>query len=141
MASGFIPTANGSTYPSKPNQIAQPAVGSDWSFIMLNMGLVVAVEAVLTTSATAGARVPRLRIIAPGNVFVCDSPQLSAINPSSTARCVWFAGAAGTGLGGEDLAPLPFGLVVTPGWSVAMSTANIDNAGDQWSQIVVTTSA
>lgn len=144
MVSGFAFSGNGAAYPAQVHSVASPAAGQDWSFNVLNTGIVVAVEGVLVTSAVVASRVPRLRFTDPSGRFCADSPELSPITASSTARCVWILGGLATGLGGEDTSALPWGLVVTAGWTVLVATANIDNTpgtGDQWSQLVVTTSA
>lgn len=118
--------------------VANPALGADWSYTLTQPGILIAVGAILTTSATVANRLPRLRFTDNAAHILCDAPGQSTEAASTAIRFCWFMGAVNIGTGGDESMGLPMNLVMQTGWTIGPNTANIDAAGDQWSGIVLT---
>lgn len=116
--------------------VGAPAAGSDWSFAMTKIATVLAVTATLTASAAVANRVPRLRFIDSGAHILANQTASGNLTASSTGNYSWYPNAISNGLGGILTQPLATGIVLGVGWTVSMSTANLDVA-DQWSNIVI----
>jgi hypothetical protein len=118
-------------------QQANPAAGVDWT-VTVPAGVrwqLQSIFAVLTTSAAAANRLPRIQIDDGVNVIFAVP---AAVNETASLAWLnsWGAGAgAGAFVDPNAIAlALPNDLYLLAGWRVRVVTANIQ-AADQWSQI------
>ena len=111
--------------------VPEPAAGADWSYTLPYAAKVVGVAATLTTSATAGTRLPRLNLAG----MYTDMSASGVAASSSDGLYGWRASpGAITGIsihnyGIPDLGVLPAAAVIASNSGVTLQ------AGDQWSAV------
>lgn len=117
--------------------IANPAVGLEWRHTAPGHGIqrIVALRAVITTSAAVANRLPAL-VLSDGTDDFATIPAPAAVAASLSGVVSTVPGAPSVGAaGGPLLYPSPTdGWTLLPGWSLRTATGAID-AGDQWSAI------
>jgi hypothetical protein len=125
--------------------VANPAAAADWAYTVSptqfpNGLIIVSVSALLTCSATVANRIPMLNVSGGANrvgIFGINA----ALTASQVARYVFGSGlpaaaAPVNSASAPSTFPLPVGLFVPAGGSIATVTAAIAS-GDQWSDIVL----
>jgi hypothetical protein len=121
-------------------QITKPAAGAEFTQTVPGQSTwaLVAICAQLVTSATVASRVPSLTFT-DGTNTVAQVPVGANVTASLTTRVTWMADGASTSasLLGTSLIVNTPKLILSPGWTVASSTAAIDTA-DQYQNIVLT---
>ena len=120
--------------------VVSPALGSDWTFAATSVAGLLAVTADLNTSAVVANRNPRLRItdgLGHTLLWVSSSPAQTA---TQTVHYSWAVGGSAVSSGQVTSEVLPSGIVLPSGATVGTLTVALD-AGDQWSNIVLTFSA
>ena len=122
---------------SKIVTVANPAAGADWLFALTAPGLLIAVNAVLTTSAVVANRVPSFKLQDTGGDEIWECA--NGVNQAAAQVRRYMAGATGSvaNIGTQQYFFTPPGLVMSTGWAIRSNTVALD-VGDQWSQIVLT---
>jgi hypothetical protein len=152
LASGYI-TANTPVFlpgaqPTKPLDeegaartitVGNPAAGTDWSFTVPTGARqkIVSVSAILTTSANAANRQPRLIVDDGANILFNSGAPVNE-TASLTWTNTWGAGASGpvTTDPSKVLNAVPNDLFLPAGFRIRTVTGAID-AADQWSAITI----
>lgn len=121
----------------KAVQVATPAAGAEFVITGPGQGIwrVIALRAVLTTSATVATRIPGLTY-GTSDGLVGHTAGLGTVAASLAASWSGFAGSpntAGAGVVHQWAVPTD-GYLLLPGWTLSSLTAAID-ATDQWSLV------
>lgn len=127
----------GSAVASTVQTVANPAAGAEWTFAFTSTKALIAVTAVLATSATVANRQPILQITDNGGHVIAQTVGASPQTAGQTWTYSFFPGATQTGANGRLLAPIPPNIVVATNWSIQTVGSGLQ-AGDQWSGIVLT---
>jgi hypothetical protein len=121
-------------------QIANPAAGVDWSYTvpLQHRARIMAIRAVLQTSATVATRSPLMQLLdLSSNVLLTIEP--AAAQAASLLLAYNYApGMPSLAVVANNMkCPFPENMILTGGQKVAPTTLSIQ-AGDQWSNIWIT---
>jgi hypothetical protein len=124
---------------SRAPLVASPAAGAE-VVVTVPGGthwLLSSFSAILTPSAVAGTRNPRLDIRDGDGNIVSRYVAAAGIAPSTATRITWAEGLGAVATLVDQIAPLPSPTdVVAGGWTIRTVTASLD-AADQWSAIAL----